>query len=125
MVAGVPIIVLVVRADLGECIDELCAASADVDARARDTGRTALMEAAGVCSFEQYRNVQLLVHAGADMNLEDSTGRTALDIAIASHCPLQAEYLAGRGAICSHAMRLQLERLRAQSAAEQRSGRDA
>ena len=65
-----------------DCAKELLKAGVDVNVQRKD-GRTALMEA---CSSNALGTVQELIRAGAAVNKQDQAGNTALIISVNNYC---------------------------------------
>lgn len=113
---GMPLIMYATGNGHVEMVNELLCNGAEVDARRFPGGETALMFAVSFGSGEHQQEIRdaLLKH-GAHVNVRDNKGNSVVDLAIAAERLSDAETLLRRGAQCSKAATIELERLRATS----------
>jgi uncharacterized protein len=92
---GVPLLCLAVRNDHKAAVDLLLAAGADINAVSLDRGNSALMDAAADRKLEL---MQLLVDAGASLDMQSKSGQTALILAVGQKAEDAARILLEAGA---------------------------
>lgn len=95
---GVPLLCLAVRNEHRGVVELLLERGADIDAVSLDRGNTPLMDAVAVRNLEL---VQLLIDAGARLDIQSRDGQTALILAVGQKAVDAAEKLIEAGADAS------------------------
>lgn len=92
---GVPLICIAARGQHKATVELLVEKGADIDAISLDRGNTALMDASADRHVEI---MQLLIDAGASVNIQSKSGQTALILAVGQKAEKESELLIRAGA---------------------------
>jgi ankyrin repeat protein len=107
----------------GQIVHALLMAGADPNRRSGDNGQTALMALAGTDALPAHDGIlRELLARGAEMEAQDASGHTALDLAVRIGNLRSATSLIALGARMSHETKVKFSRLKSGAAAQTDQG---